>query len=219
MNNNDFNYFCKSCTKDKSYREANCFTKYKIKKYKKGDYIVFKGETVNKLSLLVRGSIVVELVLDSGTVIRSTPHNAPYPMGAVALFAYDNRYRVDVMATEECEVISVNKEIIEEQIVKCRVFMRNFIAYSTSKFDIVAEHIAVLTHKSLKAKLAYYILTISQGGEFVFDKRIGKLANYLCVERPSLSRAISQLVDEGVISYKNGKGKILNTIALKNMIE
>ncbi|MFI3262182.1 MAG: Crp/Fnr family transcriptional regulator [Rikenellaceae bacterium] len=218
MNNTDFNYFCATCTKDKAYREANCFTKYKIKKYKKGDYIVFKGEVVNKLSMLVKGHIVVEIVLDSGVIVRTTPHSAPYPIGAVALFAYDNRYRVDVSATEDCEVISVNKEIIEEQIVKCRIFMRNFIAYTTSKFDIIAEHIALLTHKSLKAKIAYYILTRSKNNEFTFDIKLGKLADKLCVERPSLSRAISQLVKDGIITYNNGSGTILDTEALRELL-
>ncbi|MFI3268169.1 MAG: Crp/Fnr family transcriptional regulator [Rikenellaceae bacterium] len=219
MNNLQFNYFCTSCTENEAYKKANCFTKYKIRKYKKGDYIVFKGEVVNNLSMLVKGDILVEIVLDSGMVIRSTPHSAPYPIGAVALFAYDNRYRVDIVATEDCEIISVTKNDIEEQIVKCRTFMRNFIAYTTSKFDIIAEHIALLTHKSLKAKIAYYIFSKSQNNTFSFDMKLGKLADKLCVERPSLSRTISQLVKEGIITYNNGSGTILNINSLKNLLE
>ncbi len=219
MNNLDFNFFCGKCSRSREYREANCFARHRIRRFKKGEYIVYKGDAVRELSMLVEGSITVSFPLSSGLVIRTVVHHAPYPIGALALFAHENCYRVDVVANEDVVVISVRKEDIERQIVECRDFMRSFIAYPVSKLDIFTEHLAVVTHKSIKAKLAYYIVLCSSGRSYRFDRSVSKLASYLAVERPSLSRVIAQMVDEGLISYDGGEGEILDFAEMKRLVE
>ena len=206
------------CDRSESYRLANCFTKYRVKSFAKGELIFQKGNVVRELSILAQGSFDVTIVLDSKPL--STKHwCAPYPMGVVALFSTHNYYRVDVVASEECKVIYVHVDEVEEQMMKCKRFLRNFIAHNIDKFDTITDHINHLSHKSLSAKLAYYILKRSDSNwEFRFDKKIGDLAEYLCVERPSLSRSISGLVKQGVITYDKGVGRVLNIDALKSIL-
>ncbi len=218
MNNLDFNYFCQKCTKDASYREANCFTRYRVRHYKKGEYITYKSGVARELSIVVAGDVNTELVLDSGLVYTSRPHSAPYPIGAIAIFANENRYRADIRAFSECDVISVSRDDIEDQMMNCRLFMRSFIAYTTQKIDLFTRHLNILTQRSLKAKIAFYIFSVSKNGIFEFDRKLDELAIYLCVERPSLSRAIAQLADDGVITYNRGKGQIINVMALKEIL-
>ncbi|MFI3249083.1 MAG: Crp/Fnr family transcriptional regulator [Rikenellaceae bacterium] len=219
MNNLDFNFFCSSCTKDDAYREANCFTKYRIKRYRAGEYITYMGDPARELSIVATGSVITELVLDSGVVYTSVPHSAPYPIGAIALFSKENRYRADIKAYDDCEVIAVARDDVEDQLAECRIFMRNFIAYTTQKIDLFTDHINVLTQINLKAKLAFYIFSMSKDGTFIFDKKLEPLATYLCVERPSLSRALSELVKDGVISYRRGEGEIIDRMALKSLLD
>lgn len=219
MDNLDFNYFCQSCDKSMAYRQANCFTNYRVRQYKKGDYLFYRGDLAKELSILVRGSVNTELVLDSGIVYTTVLHHAPYAFGALAIFAKENYYRADFVALEDCDLISVSRSDIEQQMVSCRTFLRNFIAYNTSKVDMFTRHLAMLSHKNIKAKLAFYILSLSQGGRYRFDKRLEPLATYMCVERPSLSRAISQLVESDIISYSRGEGEIFDAVALKNLMD
>ena len=154
-----------------------------------GEIIARKGSVVNELILLERGAIDVTIILDSGLLFSRRNWRAPHLMGAVALFSNSNHYRVDVEATEECEVVYVKREDVELQMMKCRRFMRNFISHAIDKFDVVTEHLNQLTQKGLSGKLAYYILK-SNGDSYHFDKSVGGLP-YLCVERPSLSRSIA----------------------------
>ncbi len=219
MDNIDFNYFCQDCPRDIDYRRSHCFTNYRVKRIRQGEYIVFRGDRVHDLEILVEGSITVLLVLESGVVIRSTPHRAPYPIGALALFDKDSRYRVDILCDEESTFISVDRESIERQMVECRQFMRNFIAYTSTKFDIIMDHVSILMQRSVRSKLAYYILFVSRAdGSYHFVRGVKELAHYMCVERPSLSRAISQLVEQGMITYDRGRGEILDSSALTNLI-
>lgn len=219
MNNLEFNYFCGSCPESEEYRLLNCFVDYKIRRYKAGEYIAYKGSVATELTVLVNGSVNTEIILDSGISYTSRHHAAPYTFGALAIFAYKNNYRADIIATEACDTISVSRSMIEEQMTRCRRFMRNFIAYNNSKIDVFQRHLSILTHKSLKARLAFYLLTIDERGAFRFDQSLEALSTYLAVERPSLSRALAQLAKDGVIEYNRGVGRILKYDVLKEIIE
>lgn len=218
MDNLDFNYFCYDCKQSREYREANCFTKYKVRKYEKGEYIAFKGDRVKELSIVVEGVINVAFTLDTGLIIRSIDHKAPTPIGGVAIFSKENRYMVDTQAVEPCTIISVDRDDITAQIHKCNDFLMSLIDYSASRVDVLAKHIAILTQRNVKSKLAYYILMQSDGKKYRFTKSIKELSEYICVERPSLSRAIANLVDDGMITYHRGSGEILNITALRGLL-
>ncbi len=220
MDNLDFNFFCTNCKKAKEYRAENCFTEYRMKRFKRGDYLAFKGNKASELALLIRGSVTISFPLTSGVVLRSMHQVAPYPLGAVALLGKENRYRVDVMANEDCEVIVVSRVEIEKHIMSCREFMLSFIDYSTSKVDMFVEHLTLLSQRSLAAKLAYYIFISSEDGKnYKFTRSIRGISEYLCVERPSLSRIIAKFVSEGLITYRDGDGEITNIKGLKALIE
>ncbi len=218
MNNLDFNFFCTGCTRSREYREAHCFTKYRIRRYNKGEYITTKGERVRELSIVLEGAINVSFLLDSGHIIRSVNHSAPVPIGGVAILSRDNRYLVDTQATEPCTTINVRREDIIEQTKLCETLLMNLFDYSSSRVDVLSNHLSILSQRSIKAKVAYYILICSKSGKYHFDRSIKELAEHLCVERPSLSRALSQLVTEGVITHNRGKGEILDTPALEAMV-
>ncbi len=219
MDNLDFNYFCGNCPEREEYRAANCFTNYRVRRYKRGDYIAYKGDRAAELTILVEGSVKTELLLESGIYFTSQHHTAPYPIGALAIFSDEGCYRADIVAQEECVTISVARDDVEEQMSRCRHFLRSFIGYNNKKLDLFTLHITILSHKSLKARLAFYILTLAKGGAYRFDKRLEPLATYLSVERPSLSRAISQMVDEGIISYARGEGRIIDLEALRRLLD
>ncbi len=219
MNNLDFNFFCDFCPKDTTYRLENCFTDYSIKNYVKGELITNRGDIAKVLSILVSGTVRVSIVLESGLALNDGLHSAPTALGLIALFADNNYYRITVVAETKCQVISVSKDTIEKHIVECTTFRRNYLAKCMSKVDVFCEHLNLLTHKGLKSRLAYYILSKSHVNRYNLGMKIGDLAYYLRVERPSLSRAIQELVDAEIITYYRGEGKILNISALRLLVD
>ncbi len=211
--------YCGNCVESEEYKKSNCFTEYSIRYFKKGEYISHKGNTVKNLMILFKGSVSVELVLDNGQSLITLHREAQYPIGAVGLFSFANNYRVDIIAKEDCSVYVISKSCVEEHLHRCVTFMRNFIAFNATKIDMIATHLAILSQKGIKAKLAFYIFTVVDGDDFSFGMKINELALYLRVERPSLSRALRQLVEENIILYKNGKGSIVNKRALQEIVE
>jgi CRP-like cAMP-binding protein len=54
--------------------------------------------------------------------------------------------------------------------------------------------------------------------DFTLDETQTALAEYFGVTRPSLSRALSEMIKEEIISLKGKKGNVLNFEKLKDLI-
>lgn len=218
--NPDLLFFCTMC-RGKSpgqIAELKCAIEHTVKKYKKGEYVASQGDKVSFLYMLSRGKVKTEIMSDSGLTLSVEEITAPYPLAAAFLFADNNRFPVDVVALEDCEVILTSKASIEKQMAQCPVFLRGFIAFIANRVQFLSERLKIFSQKGIKAKIAYYVLQRDKNGSFELGRSIAALAEYFGVERPSLSRAISEMVRDGVIEFESGKGKILNYHEIKVLL-
>ena len=168
--------------------------------------------------MLMKGRVKTEIISDSGLTISVEELTAPYPLAAAFIFADDNRFPVEVIALEDCEIIRISKAVIEQQIAKCRGFLRGFMAFTANRVQFLSERLKIFSQKGIKAKIAYYILQRDKNGAFDLGRSIASLAEYFGVERPSLSRAISEMTRDGIIEFEAGKGKIIKYNDLKELL-
>ncbi len=220
MKTDIYKFFCDTCTQNEEYREANCLNNCELRHYKKGDIIINCSENSRKLYFINSGTVTIELILKSGAFLKARTQTAPYIIGSNTLFSKERNHCISVIAKKDCYVFIINKNDVEEQMSKCSIFMSRVIHDSTNKFDLLLDHVFILLQRSIKSKLASYLLTISNSEDkFTFEYSNEDIACYLAIERPSLSRTLRQLVNEGIITYSRGNGEILNKHALKMLIE
>ncbi|MDR2917698.1 MAG: Crp/Fnr family transcriptional regulator [Tannerella sp.] len=213
-------FFCTACC-EKSQEEITrikCTIEHTIKAYKRGECIARQGDRVMSLYMLSKGRVKTEIVSDSGLTLSIEEISAPYPLAAAFLFADENHFPVDVTALEDCEIILISKTSIEKQMTKCTAFLRGFMAFIANRVQFLSERLKIFSQKGIKAKIAYYILQRDKNGSFELGRSISSLADYFGVERPSLSRAISELVRDGIIDYEAGKGRILSYNEIKELL-
>ena len=168
--------------------------------------------------MLSKGSVKTEMVADSGMTIPIATMSAPYPLAAALIFADDNRFPVDIIAIEDCEIIRITKKSLERQIAACPGFLRGFLGFNANRLQFLSERLKIFAQKGIKAKVAYYILQRAKQGHFELGQSVASLASYFGVERPSLSRAISEMSRDGIIEYKDGAGRIVNANKLKELL-
>ena len=192
--------------------------KYKIKYFKKGEWIARQGDSVNALYILLKGSVKAEMISESGTVLNIETLHAPNPLASAFLFAENNQFPVDVVALEHCEIMIVPKDSILKQLARNEWFLKRFLTFNSNRVHFLSERIRLLSTKTIKGKLAQYLLARTQNMCFTLDKNQTVLAEYFGVTRPSLSRSFSELINEGIISLKGKNGKILNLMKLKQLI-
>ncbi|MDR2970036.1 MAG: Crp/Fnr family transcriptional regulator [Tannerellaceae bacterium] len=218
--NTDLLFFCKIC-REKSrgeIDEVKCTIEHTVKRYRKGEYIASQGDKVSSLYMLTGGKVKTEIIADSGLTLSVEEIAAPYPLASAFLFADNNRFPVDVIALEECELMLVSKESIEKQLAECPEFLRGFMAFIANRVRFLSERLKIFSQRSIKAKMAYYILQREKNGAFELGRSIASLAEYFVTDRPSLSRAISEMARDGIIEFESGKGKILAYNEMKELL-
>ena len=191
---------------------------FKINYFKKGDQIARQGDIVNALYILSKGSAKAEMISDSGAILNIETINAPRPLAPAFLFAENNRFPVDVVALENCEIIFISKASIMQQLTRNENFLQGFMTFNSNRVHFLSERLKLLSTKTIKGKLAQYILTRANDMDFTLDMNQTGLSEYFGVTRPSLSRSLSEMINEEIITLQGKRGKILNILKLKRLI-
>jgi len=192
---------------------------FTIKKVKKGEHVAYQGDKINYLYVLTKGKVKAEMVSAVGLVLFIEELSAPYPLAAAFLFTNQNKFPVNILALEATEVVAITKESIERQLSNNLFFLRNFLSFNANRAHFLSERLRIFSQRSIKSKLAYYILIHATSTEFRFTTTISSLSEYFGVTRPSLSRAISEMEKDGILSYKSGIWKILDLRKLDEIIQ
>ena len=192
---------------------------FKTKSFKKGTRIVNQGDVVNALYILLKGSVKAETVSESGAVLNIETIHAPNPLAPAFLFADNNLFPVDVVALEECEIVLVSKDSIIKQLAANETFLQGFMTFNANRVHFLSERLKILSTKTIREKLAQYIWARTKDMDFNLDRTQTALAEYFGVTRPSLSRSLSEMIDEGIISLKGKQGKVLDLGKLKKITQ
>lgn len=219
MDSNDL-FLCPICS-NIPYNERDNFLnglQIKTKYYKKGEWIAQQGDSINSLYLLIKGSVKTEMISESGATLNIEIIHAPNPLASAFLFAQNNHFPVDVTALDNCTIITASKLSIMQQLANNEAFLQSFLAFNASRAHFLSERLKFLSIKTIKGKFAQYIFSKSTKSDFILSMNRTELAEYFGVARPSLSRSISEMINEGVISIKGKRGKILNITKLQEMI-
>jgi len=191
---------------------------YKVKRFEKGEWIAQQGDIVSSLYILLTGSAKTEMISDSGTILNIDIINAPNALAPAFLFAENNRFPVSVIALEDCEIVLIPKESIMKQLTHSEEFLKGFMAFNSNRVHFLSERLKLLSTKTIKGKLAQYILVRTKDTHFTLDRKQEELAEYFGVTRPSLSRSLSEMVDEKIISLKRKNGTVLDPVKLNKLI-
>lgn len=195
---------------------------YKTKVFKKGDVIARQGASCKGLYILTKGSVQTDMINENGGVLSIEKILAVRPLAPAYIFAEPNIFPVDVIALERCEIIFIPKEDLLKLFQKDTNFLEKFIQYNSNLMQFLSNKLQMLTIKTIKGKLAYYFLDIymyhnpnPKSNVISVDKNQTELSKFFGVTRPSLARALGEMVDEGLIELDRKKVKILDLRRLK----
>ncbi len=199
---------------------------FKINTYKKGDVIARQGSPCKYLNILLAGSVKTEMVADNGSVMTIENIPAVRPLASAFLFAENNIFPVDVIATDFCRIIAIPRNEVLKMFQRDAKFLESYIKYNSNKTQFLSTRLQTLNIKTIKGKLAFYILenlskTLGanpRGDKFRMDRNQTELAKYFGVSRPALARCISEMEEENIILIEHKEIKIINRPALQNLL-
>ena len=189
---------------------------------KGGECIAIAGTPLTGLGVVLTGRVTISKEKASGERVLIAIVGPGTIFGEVAAFAGGRVWPATIMADEPCEVLFLPPEKISnhcQQQCDChRQLTMNMLGIIANNALLLNKKLEFLTMKSLREKIVAFLLDQSECNAnltFVLPFDRDELADFLGVSRPSLSRELGRMRDEGLIEFHRSAVKILNLQALR----
>jgi CRP-like cAMP-binding protein len=192
---------------------------FRIKNFHAGSLISQSGEPVNSLMVVISGIVKGEMVDYAGRVIKIEDISAPGAIASAFMFGHRNRFPVNVIAVSDGEMLLIEKRYFLELLMRNDIILVNFLDMISNRSQFLSEKIKFLNFKTIKGKLAHYILQKAgkEKSSVVLDKTQNELADYFGVARPSVGRTLGEMEEEGYIEAKGKNIKIIDKEGLADL--
>lgn len=185
---------------------------HRSKKYKAGNFIAQSGEPVNKLMVVTCGTVKGEMTDYAGRIIKIEDIPAPGALASAFMFGNRNRFPVNVIAVTDAELLIIDKPDFLKLLMTNDKMLINFLDMISNRSQFLSEKIKFLNFKTIKGKLAHYILQKAgeEGIVVKLDMTQNDLADFFAVSRPSVGRALGELKEEGYLEVDRKTIRILD---------
>lgn len=190
----------------------------RTKNYKTGSLIFNSGDNVNFLSLVLEGSVKGEMTDYAGRVIKIEDIGTSGAIAPAFMFGRNNKFPVSVIANEDTKLLIIDKQDFLKILNMNMFLLVNFLDMISNRSQFLSEKIKFLNFKTIKSKLAQYILELAgKKTELRLDRTQSDLADYFAVARPSVARALGDLENQGIIETSGKNIKILKPKVLAEL--
>jgi CRP-like cAMP-binding protein len=192
---------------------------FHIKKFQSASMISQSGDTINSLIIVVSGVVKAEMVDYAGRVIKIEDITAPDALASAFIFGVRNRFPVNVISVTDVELLFIGKSDFLSLLMSNSLLLVIFLDMISNRSQFLSEKIKFLNFKTIKGKLAHYILqkTGKNAHSVILDKTQNDLAEFFGVTRPSVARALGDLEEEGFIVAKGKSIRIIDKMGLANL--
>jgi len=200
-------------------REAMSAVPHRIKRYNTGTMIAQSGDKVNSMMIVIKGAIKGEMVDNAGRVIKIENIPAPGALASAFIFGSKNMFPVNVVALSETELLVIEKIDFLKLLKNNEKILINFLDMISDRSQFLSRKIKFLNFKTIKEKLAQYILQLAGDNETETKLNMTQndLADFFGVARPSIGRALGELESEGLIYTKGRHIRILDKKRLSDL--
>lgn len=203
----------------------HCITP-KIQSYNKNECIVDSGDTIDRFGIVLEGeAIIVKESVDGNRVIIAVVEKGDL-FGEMLVFSSHKIWPVTVRVQSSCKVLFLtNSDLIARCGRNCSwhiSMLQNFMKVISDKSLLLNKKLDYLSIKSIRGKICTYLLEqyqIVKNINLTLPLKRNELADFLNVSRPSMSREMCQMRDEGIIDFHLSSFRIKDIEALKSFCE
>lgn len=165
----------------------------RLTSYKRGDIIAQQGAPCMSLLFLCQGKVSAQMSGIDGKEIVIERLKAPEILAFAFIYGTENYFPVSIIAASDCKIWSIDRSEFINVMHSSRRIMMNVLQNISDRTQFLSRKINEFALQSLSERIISYLKrhrSIENQQEVAF---------ILGVARPSLSRALSVLSDEGRI--------------------
>ena len=199
-------------TKEELDRSLDC-SRSREAEFERDGYIFTPGEKPRWLYLILSGIVVLEQSNAAGRQTYAEQLRERQQFGVIDLFLEREYYTYSARAKTSVRVLEVSKHFFygtcQKNCAHHNKILFNMMRIFAEEAEKNAKTIKLLTCGSLRQRIALYLLQNCRDKNRVeMDMNREELAASLNAARPSLSRELSQMQEEGILKL-DGRHSIL----------
>ena len=191
-----------------------------IVNYKKNETITMENEKMEGVGIVLSGIVSVGKDTSSGDRLMMARLGQGDIFGEVAVYT-GALWTATVRADQEASVLFLPAEkLLYPDHDSCEGTFRftlNMLYIIAQKARALNEKLELVALKGIRKKICLYLIKQHQKSskmEFTIPLKRGEMAEYLQVSRPSLSRELTRLKDEGLLDFNGRSFTLLDLEAL-----
>ena len=184
---------------------------FQRRNYPSESMVVSQGEECNRLLVLTEGAVKGEMISPTGKSLKIEDMESPTVLAPAFVFGKNNRFPVTIISTSAVKFVVIPRAELLKLFQLNKTVLQNFLAMISSRAQFLSEKLRFHSFKSLKAKLAFFL--VNEAGDqdsFRLKHSQNELAELFGVARPSVGRAFLLMQEEGIIDIRYKQVKILN---------
>lgn len=175
---------------------------HKISSFRKGDIVVMQDSPCRSLMLLCQGSLSARMTNSEGKEVTIEILHAPEILAPAFLYASENKFPVTLQAEEDIKIWSLSKDEFLRMMETDTSVLRNFLRNISDRSLFLSRKLNEFALQSLSTRIIGYL----KRNEVI--NNVQDVAFIMGVARPSLSRTLSSMVDQGLLQ-KTSDGYVL----------
>lgn len=203
---------------DKEFEDVISKVVYTEKLYRKNEIIAHEDDYCNTIGIILAGGIEITRLYSNGREVIVSKLNQGDIFGEAIIFSGIDKYPSTIISTSESTIAYIEKKELLKLLSSNEKVLNKFLSALSDKIVILNRKIKNSSFKNIRQRVINYILerkSTEVDNVITLEDSKEKIALYLGIPRPSLSRELMNLRDLGYIDFDRHTIKILNLEAME----
>ncbi len=199
--------------------------KPKIRRYKRREIVIACGQPFQGIGIIASGKVALTKETYSGNRIIMGILDAGDIFGETAAFSDSKVWPMTIIAQEDCVLLFLAPDKItgtcSNICASHTSLIMNMLKILSNRASMLDNKIEHLSAKNIRGKISSYLLDIYRrhnSNTFTIPMKRHEMADYLNIPRPSLSREMASMRDDGIILFDGAHITINNVLELEHSI-
>jgi CRP-like cAMP-binding protein len=193
---------------------------FQLKQYEKGALIAQSGQDCNQAIIIIEGKVAGEMMDLAGRILKIEDMLPSKMIAPAFLYGRKRKYPVNVIAAESSILWMMHRDEFSRLLQTNIQLLNNYLSAISNRAQFLSDKIRFLSFPSLRAKLAFFFLqNASADAIFKLPLTHQQLSELFGVARPSLSREIREMNNDGLIEADRDMIRIINIAELRDLIQ
>ncbi len=194
---------------------------YQIEIYQKGQTIAIEGDPCDRIGIMLFGKVELQNICPSGKVMTLTQLEEGMVFGEAILFSTSHTYPITATASTKSEILFFKRAEVVKMLSLYPQVLENYLSLLSNRLFMLNGKLKNMSLETLRQKIADLLLKeYKRQKKSRLDMKMNRkeMAEHLSVQRPSLSREMSHMQEEGLIEFDKHSITILDLEALEDIL-